>query len=127
MIRIASALLLRTLATHYGYYLWPDDGSRQWAFYVIGGAANALMAGVIVWVGSEAPGCAGVAVAFAGAWAATEEAQVAACGALQWGQSGAGDLCRRIAGADMGYRLAASLLLAAVITGSIYVRASRRS
>jgi hypothetical protein len=80
---------------------------------------------VLAWVGSESPGWPGAAVVFVAAWGATEEAQVAVCGALQWGQWGAGDVCGRISGVDSVYAAAASVLLATIITGAIYGRTSR--
>jgi hypothetical protein len=127
MTRLALSLLFCVVLRHYAYHAWGNPAAQSWAFYVLSGVAVGQLCGVLAWVGSEAPGRAGPVVVFGAVWGVAEEAQVAVCGAIQWGQRGSGDVCGRINGAETVYLALASITLAAIITGAIYGRRKSRA
>jgi hypothetical protein len=136
MWRIPGALLLAIWLRHYAYYLWPkaipggrapplcapwlESSQREWAMYCFSPLAWPLVV-LACWPAlRRIPGPAGVLAVFAALWGSIEEIQAFGCGLAQWGQFGFGDVCRRIAGADVIYIAAGSAALSAIATWRVF-------
>lgn len=114
-LRRSLMILAAVLLAHACYYAWPKGLDRQWAFYVLGGVAFAILCLAHLPAKADAASEVGALTATACWWGVLEGLQQAGCGAIGWGGDSQGeDLCIQLVG-PVPYLLAAVVFAARFI------------